>query len=122
MRRHLKKGGLLIIEIPNRDRKVKSMTKFLVRNYGNIVEKMFSKTVKRGGQTFWIFKEVFYSKDGKELKMIDSFTRRIRIYNLDEIKALLNDAGLEFVRAFGTGTFKNVRKNSRRMLIVVKKP
>lgn len=120
MKRHLKKDGLIIIDIPNRDiKRYRKRRRTYTQRYGKYIEIVFNRMVRIRGQTFWVLVEKFYVKDGK-LRLIREIKRRVRMYNPEEIRCLLSDAELNVVDIFRNKTFNKIRKNSRRMLIVAK--
>jgi len=121
MKKHLRKNGLLMMDIPNKNSKMfKKKRRTYTETYGNYVEKVFNKIENQNNQTFWILSENFYLKEGKNLKFLKNIKRKVRIYDLEEIKYLLSKAGFETVQAFRTRTFSKVRSNSRRMFIIAK--
>jgi SAM-dependent methyltransferase len=121
MKKHLRKNGLFLMDIPNK--KSKSFQKRIreyTQSYDNYVEKDFSKIENQNNQTFWALSENFYLKKGKKLKFIKTIKRKVRIYDLEEIKNLLNKADFEITQVFRTRTFNKFKSNSRRMFIVAK--
>lgn len=121
MKKHLRKNGLLMIDIPNKNSKMfKKKRRTYTERYGNYVEKVFNRIENQSNQTFWILSENFYLKNGEDLKFIKNIKRKVRIYDIEEIKNLMNKAGFETIQAFRTSTFNKIRSNSRRMFIVAK--
>jgi len=120
MKNHLRKNGLLMIDIPNKNSNMfKKKRRTYTETYGNYVEKVFNKFENQNNQTFWILSENFYLKKGKNLEFIKNIKRKVRIYEL-EIKNLLDKAGFEVIHIFRTRTFNKFRSNSRRMFIIAK--
>jgi SAM-dependent methyltransferase len=122
MKKHLRKNGLLMIDIPNKNSKMfKKKKRTYTETYGNYFEKVFNKIENQSNQTFWILSEDFYLKEDKNLKFIKNIKRKVRIYDLEEIKNILSKARLEVIQVFRTRTFNKIRSNSRRMFVIARK-
>lgn len=111
----LKPGGLVGFDIPNRDHTLKVLSPCAV------VEKEHNLMINRN--TFdpltgrWHNRRIVI-RDG--VRKDKPFS--IRLYNLSEIRGLLNSAGLETYKIYGDWSAKSLTIDSRGMAIVARKP
>ncbi len=65
---------------------------------------------------------VYYQKVGKDLKYLDEFEVKLKIYSLNELVEMAEESGLEFVAAYDNlATFEPARADSR-INLVFRKP
>lgn len=115
VRRALKPGGLMVFDSHNRDSFLKHLTPFWVTEKGQdlmIDRNSFDPESKR-----WYNQRIVY-RDG--IRKDKPFF--VRIYNPHEIIDLFQQAGLEVDRMFGGFDSQPLTSESRRMVVIAKKP
>jgi len=121
--KHLRKKGLLLLDIPNgplRVKRIQSVSNFVLRQ-GKFVEIVDNKLMKIRNQTFWVLEQSFYIKKKRDLKFIRKEKRKVRLYSIPEIRKLLNKTGFKVVKVLESMTLKKVNKSSQQMLVVAQK-
>jgi SAM-dependent methyltransferase len=113
--RALKPGGRLLLDVPNRDSTLKNLRPYLVSEKGGtllIDRNSFDTLTGR-----WSNQRILI-QDGVRKDMPFS----IRLYNPTEMAALLPQAGLELARLCGGWDGSPVSSDSRRMIVIARKP
>jgi SAM-dependent methyltransferase len=121
--KHLREKGLLLLDIPNasvRTKEIQSHPIFLLKQ-GNFLEIVNNKIEKIGRQKFWILKQTFYLKRGKDFKFFKKETRKVRVYSLQEITELLKKANFKIVKVLDSMSFNSINEKTRQMLVVAQK-
>lgn len=114
-RKALKSGGLLIFDSPNRDSFLKDMRPYTVNEKeGNLMIDRISFNSLYGR----IYNQRIVFRDGVR-KDKPNFTR---LYNPQEIKALVTQAGLELHQIYGGWDAKEYTSESHRMVVIARKP
>jgi len=115
IRKALKSGGLFIFDSPNRDAFLKDMRPYTVHEKdGNLMIDRISFNSLQGR----IYNQRIVFRDGVR-KDKPNFTR---LYNPQEIKALLTQAGLELDQIYGGWDAKEYTSESHRMVVIARKP
>jgi leucyl-tRNA synthetase len=111
----LRPGGLVIFDTPNRDAFLKGMQPFSVmEKEGNLMIDRMSFDSLQGR----IYNKRIVFRDGVR-KDKPYFTR---LYNLQEIKKLLTQAGLGLQYLYGGWDASEFSSGSRRMVVIARKP
>ena len=111
----LKPGGLLIFDTPNRDAFLKEMRPFIVvEKEGNLMIDRISFDSLQGR----IYNKRIVFRDGVR-KDKPYFTR---LYNPNELKPLINQAGLELHRLYGGWDAKEFSSSAHRIVVIARKP
>ncbi len=113
--RALQPGGLLVFDIPNRDVFLKGFLPYIV--------------TEKGGDLM-IDRNIFDTATGRQFNrriVIRDGVRKdkpffVRMYNPNEITDLLHRAGLQVHRMFGTWDSEPLSVDSRRMIVIARKP
>jgi SAM-dependent methyltransferase len=114
-RKALKPGGLLIFDTPNRDAFLKEMRPFIVvEKEGNLMIDRISFDSLQGR----IYNKRIVFRDGLR-KDKPYFTR---LYNPNELRLLLSQAGLELHHLYGGWDAKEYSSDSHRMVVIARKP
>jgi SAM-dependent methyltransferase len=110
----LRPGGLFIVDFPNRDTFLRNFTPCIVTEKGAdlMIDRLTLDTVN--GR--WVNHRIII-RDG--VRKDKPFS--IRIYNPNEIRALLAQAGLEIVQMYGDWNGAPVSMDSRRLVTVARK-
>jgi leucyl-tRNA synthetase len=115
IRNALKIGGLLVFDTLNRDTILKDIRPYYVN------EKDGNLMIDR--QSFDILQGRYYNK---RIVIRDGIRKDkpyfVRLYNPQEIRALLNQAGLELYNLYGSFEGSELNTNTRRMVIVARRP
>jgi len=121
--KHLREKGLLLLEIPNAPVRVKEIQLHpdFVLKQGIFLEIINNKIEKIGRQKFWILKQTFYLKKGKDFKFFKKETRKVRVYSLQEITELLKKANFKIVKVLDSMSFNSINEKTRQMLVVAQK-
>jgi SAM-dependent methyltransferase len=115
MRNALQAGGLLIFDSLNRDVLLKELRPyFVIEKEGNL---MIDRLSFDGLQGRFYNKRVVF-KDG--VRKDKPFF--VRLYNPNEIKALINQAGLELHHIYGDWDGKEFSSDANRMIVIARKP
>ena len=121
--KHLKENGILLLDIPNKnvkEKEVKRVDKFWLE-YKEFVE-LAKNNISKNAQTFWVIKQYFYKKRGKDLKFVKRSVKKVRIYSKKELNNLLKKANFRIIKIFESMTMKKASENkSRQFLIVARK-
>ncbi|RJQ15686.1 class I SAM-dependent methyltransferase [Candidatus Woesearchaeota archaeon] len=121
MKKNLKKDGLLLLDIPNKQSRKFRRKKFShIQMDGLYVEKIDNSIEQKNNQTVLVFTQQFYGKDGKKLQFIKKKQKKVRLYDKNEIIPLLDKAGFEIISVFKTMSFFNARADAKRILIIAK--
>jgi SAM-dependent methyltransferase len=111
----LKPAGLLIFDSLNRDSFLKEMRPyFVVEKEGNMMIDRHSFDSLQG--RFYNKRVVFRDGVRKDKPFF------VRLYNPAEIRALLNQAGLELHRIYAGWDGKEFSSDARRMVVIARKP
>jgi SAM-dependent methyltransferase len=112
--RALKPGGLFIVDFPNRDTFLRNYIPYLVTEKGAdlMIDRLGLDTLT--GR--WVNRRIII-RDG--VRKDKPFS--IRIYNPNEIRALMAQAGLEIVQMYGDWNGMPVSMDSRRLVTVARK-
>ncbi len=114
-RRALKVGGLLIFDTQNRDYLSKDMRPFfVVEKEGNVMIDRLSFDSIQG--RFYNKRVVFRDGVRKDKPFF------VRLYNPNEIQALINQAGMELHHIYGGWDATEFSSNSHRMVVIARKP
>jgi SAM-dependent methyltransferase len=113
--RALKPGGLLCFDSPNRDTIARNfLPYYVIEKEGNLMIDRISFDCEKGLQT------------NRRIVIRDGVRRdlpyAVRLYNLHETRELLNEAGLVLHQAAGGWTGEPVSFESRRLVIIARKP
>jgi len=121
--KHLREKGLLLLEIPNAPVRVKEIQLHpdFVLKQGIFLEIINNKIEKIGRQKFWILKQTFYLKKGKDFKFFKKETRKVRLYSLKEITRLLKKTNFKIVKVLDSMSFNSINEKTRQMLVVAQK-
>ncbi|MEE8046980.1 MAG: class I SAM-dependent methyltransferase [Dehalococcoidia bacterium] len=115
--RSLKSGGMLLIDLINRDWVIANNepSDRRINQDGTVVleHRNLNLRTNRNEVSF-----TFIDPDGFRR---ESFGHRIRLYTLDEITRMMHDAGLEFIRAYGGFDFEPFSPSTRRLIVVARK-
>lgn len=108
----LKRKGVLLIEIPNRDWYIFTDYKenFFI-DYGDWVELVKHRVSGK----YFTLEMCFYRRHGDDLIFTDVHHRKVRIYSISELQRMFEELGLEFHAFDG---LKRASKNSRRIVAV----
>ena len=121
--KHLREKGLLLLDIPNAPVRVKEIQLHpdFVLKQGIFLEIINNKIEKIGRQKFWILKQTFYLKKGKDFKFFKKETRKVRLYSLKEITRLLKKTNFKIVKVLDSMSFNSINEKTRQMLVVAQK-
>ncbi|MDA1280271.1 MAG: class I SAM-dependent methyltransferase [Chloroflexi bacterium] len=118
IRRALKPGGRLLIDLLNREWVIEhnEPSDRRVNDDGTIVleQRKLNLETNRNEVTF-----TFIDSNGNQR---ESSGHRIRLYTLPEITRMLRDAGLVFDRAYGGFNSEHYSPSTRRMIVVAHRP
>jgi hypothetical protein len=115
VRKALKAGGLLIFDSNNRDAITKQMPPYFVNEKeGDIMIDRLSFDSIQGR----LYNKRIVFRDGVR-KDKPNF---VRLYNPNELKALITQAGLELLQIYGGWDAKEFSTESRRMVVIARKP
>ncbi len=117
VRKHLKSGGFFILDYLNSEKVSKEV------QGGTKEEKDFSE------HRIFITKEILNGFVYKNIKIIEKesgnlvevFRERVRLFSREELRNLLQNAGLEVVKLWGNYKGEEFEKNSPRMIFVCQK-
>ncbi len=113
--RALKKGGRLVFDSLNRDAIEKDFhPAFVIEKEGNLMIDRLSFDSLEG--RFYNKRIVFRDGVRKDKPYF------VRLYNPNEVKALLSEAGLELEKIYGGFDRKQFKMDSHRMVVVARKP
>lgn len=97
--KHLNKGGLLIIDVANKDWYVaNNRNLYEIDEYRNFLRLVISYLVKKGNKVYLLHTSKIYKKlgkNGKNLQLIKSFKQPIRLYGVKEMVELLDKVGIK---------------------------
>ena len=111
----LRTGGLLIFDTLNRDALLKEMRPFfVVEKEGNMMIDRLSFDSIQG--RFYNKRVVFRDGVRKDKPFF------VRLYNPNEIKTLINQAGMELYHIYGGWDAKEFSSDSYRMIVIARKP
>jgi len=114
-------GGLLVIDIVNRDALIRRFQPKAFFNYSDgrfqLAERKLDLETSRM-HNVW----TWYRRDGEDLKHIETFDVDHRVYSLHELKGLVVDVGWEFVGGYSGFGWEPLITDSFRMIVVGKKP
>jgi ubiquinone/menaquinone biosynthesis C-methylase UbiE len=112
MSRVLKQNGDLIIDYLNPEYVIKNLVPEGKRKIGDIIicEKRWIADQR-------VHKKIHLKQNGKDKVYFES----VRLYNLDEMTSILNNAGIHVVQVHGEYTGKAFKPSSSRMIIFGKK-
>jgi SAM-dependent methyltransferase len=114
-RKALKPGGLLIFDSLNRDTLLKEMRPyFVVEKEGNMMIDRLSFDSLQG--RFYNKRVVFRDGVRKDKPFF------VRLYNPNEIKILLKQAGLELHHIYDGWEVKEYSSDTHRMVVIARKP
>lgn len=110
----LKQGGLLLLDVPNRDVLMKNSLPFVVREKGRdlMIDRNEFDTV--AGR---MYNHRIVIRDG--VRKDKSYS--VRMYNPSEIKSMVDKAGMQLRQLFGDWDGSPVSAQSRRMIVVAQK-
>jgi 2-polyprenyl-3-methyl-5-hydroxy-6-metoxy-1,4-benzoquinol methylase len=113
--RALKPGGLFVVDVPNRDMILKRLMPAIVtEKNGNLMIDRLSFDSLTGR----MYNKRIVIRDG--IRKDKPFS--VRLYNPSEMRAWLSQAGLEMMDIFGDYDSHPVTEESRRMIILARKP
>lgn len=113
-RNALKPGGLLIFDTPNRDSILKDMRPFVVEKEGNMMIDRLSFNRLQG--RYHNMRVVFRDGVRKDKPFF------VRLYNPNELQALINQAGMELHHIYGGWNATEFSNDSHRMVVIAHKP
>lgn len=121
IKKHIKKDGLLFLDISNAAHRIKFFSPIYVIADQKFTEITQAKIQKINNQTYWAIRQRFYRRRNNELKYIKTVGKKVRIYNKKEISKLLKKAGFKIIKIFTSMTFDEMTSDSKQMFIVCKK-
>lgn len=114
-------GGLLVIDIVNRDGLIRRFQPKAFFQYPDgrfqLAERRLDLETSRM-HNVW----TWYRRDGEDLKHIETFEVDHRVYSLHELKGLVVDSGWEFTGGYSGFGWEPLTTDSFRMIVVGKKP
>ncbi len=112
-------GGILVIELGNRDFIVKHFQPFGIGELeGCELHEQRKLNLERSRvENTW----KFYKKEGEELKHLASIPLNSRLYSLHELVDLLGKTGWKYINSYGNLELQPVTPDTRRIIIVGKK-
>jgi 2-polyprenyl-3-methyl-5-hydroxy-6-metoxy-1,4-benzoquinol methylase len=111
----LRTGGLLIFDTSNRDALLKTLPPYYVEEKeGNLMIDRFSFDSLKGR----LYNKRIVFRDGVR-KDKPNF---VRLYNPNELSTLITQAGLELQHIYGGWDTKEYSSDSRRMVVIARKP
>lgn len=119
--RSLRKGGLLLMDIPNAKHSARRGSWSWTRNYGSIVEIDYSDVSRVAGRTVCMLRERFYVKEGRDFELSQEVRKKIMLYSSSEIRELASRAGFRVMEIFSSQTFDRMDENTSQMLVVCRK-
>ena len=121
LRSLVRKGGLFIIDIMNRDYFIRNIQKTHISNptdeHFHIEETRLDLENSRLHAVWKIYKPV-----GDDLEYQETITIDNRLFSLHELKSWIEDAGWRYLEVYGGFDLSPLRFDSKRLLVVAQNP
>jgi SAM-dependent methyltransferase len=117
----LRKNGLLLLDIPNSEYRIKRGSATWAIDYGDFMEIDHSRIKRIGGRTMWFLKEKFFLKKNRNLKFLEEINRKLILYSKNEITRFVGRAGFKVIEIFTSQTFARMDENTNQMLVICRK-
>ena len=124
--KHLKKNGIIIIDIANKEWNLEYLSAnknpVFYNDQGKYVTIEHAGVKTIGNVVYRIRDERFYEKRGNDLVFLKSHpVKKIRLYSEEDLKTLLSKSGFRHLYSFSGRTFASFNKNARSMVFVAAK-
>jgi SAM-dependent methyltransferase len=124
--RHLKRHGIIIIDLGNREATVAALLTnpnaifYNERDGYAMIER--PKIEVSHGVSYQVRNESFYRKRGKNLIFVKRHTlERLRLYSEEDLRRQLCEAGFKPIYTFSGKSFTNFRRDAKRIVMIAMK-